>query len=236
MRKVLCFVLVFIFFAFPAFSQSDSIQINTRSERGFLKKQVLPIGLLTSGTLLNIGSVKNKIQNYFPNTHTKIDDYFQYAPNVQLYLYDALGFEHKNSVFDQTKYLVISQLSSFILTQAAKGITNVQRPVGGKTSFPSGHTTTAFVGATVIFYEFKDTEPLLAYSGYVLATATGFLRLTNDKHWLPDVLVGAGVGILITNLVYHFKPLKNFQPFKKKNDVAIAPLINVNSIGFVCRF
>ena len=40
-----------------------------------------------------------------------------------------------------------------------------------------------------------------AIGGYTTATAVGALRILN-KHWLPDVLAGAGIGILSTNLVY----------------------------------
>jgi hypothetical protein len=53
---------------------------------------------------------------------------------------------------------------------------------------------------------------------------------------LPDVLVGAGIGILSANLVYHFKPLKGFQPFKKKKEVFFTPLISTKSVGLLCRF
>ena len=32
-------------------------------------------------------------------------------------------------------------------------------------------------------------------SAYTLASATGALRIANNKHWASDVLVGAGLGI-----------------------------------------
>jgi len=236
MKNFLVFVLLFNLINFNGFSQTDSIPTKNYSKTTFIKKQILPISLIATGTLLNIGSVKNKIQDKFPNTNTNIDDYLQFAPMAQMYLYDMAGFKHKNSVFDQTKYLFISQISSFILTQSMKGITKVHRPSGARTSFPSGHTTSAFVGATVLFHEFKDTEPFLAYSGYALATATGILRMTNNKHWLPDVLVGAGIGILTVNLVYHFEPFKNWQPFKKNKNLTFTPSITPNSASVLIRF
>lgn len=33
-------------------------------------------------------------------------------------------------------------------------------------------------------------------SGYVVATGVGFMRMYNGRHWLHDVVAGAGVGIL----------------------------------------
>ncbi len=201
-----------------------------------LKSQTLPVGLISAGVLLNIGDIKNHIQDKIPRTNTRLEDYLQYALIAEMYLFDAAGFKHQNSVFDQTKYLAISQLVSCGLVHLMKSTTNVKRPTGDDQSFPSGHTTAAFVDATVLYHEFKDTEPIIAYSGYLFAISTGILRMTNNAHWLTDVLVGAGLGILTTNLVYYFKPLQGFQPFHKKKDVVVIPMINSNSIGFQCRF
>lgn len=200
------------------------------------KSQILPVGLISAGVLLNIGDIKNHIQDKIPNTITRLEDYLQYAPIAEMYLFDVAGFKHQNSVFDQTKYLAISQLVSCGLVHLMKSTTNVKRPTGDDHSFPSGHTTAAFVDATVLYHEFKDTEPIIAYSGYLFATSTGILRMTNNAHWLPDVLVGAGIGIITTNLVYYFKPLQGFQPFSKNKDVVVTPMININSLGFQCRF
>lgn len=181
-----------------------------------INSQILPLSLITAGALLNIGEIKYHIQNKIPNTQSKLDDYIQYAPIAQMYLYDACKLNHQNTVFDQTKFLLISQFISSATVHLLKNITNVERPNGTNHSFPSGHTATAFVNATVLYQEFKETEPLLAYSGYVFAAATGILRMTNNAHWLPDVLTGAGIAIVTTNLVYYFKPLQGFQPFGGK--------------------
>lgn len=216
-------------------SQKDTTANVSVSKVPFFKKQILPVSLIVGGSLLTIGDIKYNIQDKLPNTNTSIDDVLEYTPMAQMYVYDALGFQHKNTVWDQTKYLAIAQLISFSTTQLLKGITNVERPnMSDNSSFPSGHTANAFTGATVLYHEFKDTEPLLAWSGYVFATATGVLRMTNDAHWLPDVLVGAGIGILASNLVYYFEPLKNWQPFKKK-DIAIMPIISPKSVGILVR-
>lgn len=218
-------------------SQKDSTVNISASKTSFLKNQIVPTSLIIGGSLLNIGYIKHTIQDKLPNTNTSIDDILEYTPMAQIYLYDAFGFKYKNTVWDQTKYLLIAQLISFSTSQLIKGITHVERPdASNNSTFPSGHTANAFTGATVLFHEFKGTEPLLAWSGYLVATATGVLRMTNDAHWFPDVLVGAGIGILSANLVYYFKPLKNWQPFKKKKDLAIIPLISPTSIGIHCRF
>jgi membrane-associated phospholipid phosphatase len=47
-------------------------------------------------------------------------------------------------------------------------------------------------------------------AGYAVAVGSGVLRMYNNKHWLNDVVAGAGVGILSTRLAYWLYPkLKN---------------------------
>lgn len=175
-------LVMIIFFATSIFAQ-DSLE-NTIIEKQpkkssvLLKRSILPTALILTGTVLN-GShfeknIKTKIRNQVGNTYEfKIDNYIQYVPVVELYLADILGAKSKNHWFDQTKYLFFSQLFSSTITYSLKEITQKTRPNGHELSFPSGHTTLAFTNATVLKNEFKDSSPLLAYSGYSFAIATG---------------------------------------------------------------
>ena len=56
--------------------------------------------------------------------------------------------------------------------------------------------------------------------------------MLNNKHWFSDVLVGTGIGILAAQLVYHFEPLKNFNPFIKSKNITLLPQMNANQYGF----
>ena len=56
------------------------------------------------------------------------------------------------------------------------------RPNGSRrNSFPSGHTTVAFIGAELLWQEYKDTSPWIGIGGYVIAASTGALRVYNNK-------------------------------------------------------
>jgi membrane-associated phospholipid phosphatase len=181
-----------------------------------IKQYYLPAGLFAGSLILQTDHIKQKIQNYFPDTDTSVDDWLKFMPSVQIYAFDAMGFPHRSSVFDQTKNLLVSHLVTSGVVQLLKSTTGVKRPSGGVHSFPSGHTSFAFVGATALYLEFRDTRPLLAYSGFAIATATGILRITNNAHWLPDVMAGAAIGMLVTELVYELDPLRFIHPFSKK--------------------
>ncbi|NHZ84339.1 MAG: phosphatase PAP2 family protein [Planctomycetia bacterium] len=200
-------------------SFSFSQQENSLVTNMLLKKGILPATLITTGLILNNSDfeknlairLRNRVGNSF---EFRIDDYTQYAPIVEMYIANVLGVKSKHNQFNQTKYLFISNIITSSITHALKRLTLKPRPNGSPYSFPSGHTTFAFTNATVLYNEFNQTSPQVGYSGYVFAVTTGTFRMLNNKHWLSDVLVGAGIGIIVTNLVYHFEPLKSFNPFK----------------------
>ena len=74
-----------------------------------------------------------------------------------------------------------------------RGFTNDDR-----TSFPSGHTTTAFAAAAAVTAETGRWWPRstwivgpLMYGG---ATMVGLSRMYHNKHWASDVALGAAIG------------------------------------------
>ncbi len=209
-------------------AQTDSIQQNSKSEFHF-KREILPLGLVTLGSALNYSNfryfVKEKIGN---TTNIRLDNYIQYAPIAELYVADLSGVKHKNTVWNQTKYLAISELITSGIVQSLKLITKVPRPNGGTLSFPSGHTSNAFCSATVLYHEFSDSNLPLAISGFGFSTATGILRITNNRHWIADVVAAAGIGILVTDLVYYWEPLKNWNPFSSSKKYSFEPNLSFN--------
>jgi hypothetical protein len=226
---------LFVFYTTTIVHARDS----TYHDFKLYKTQLVP-SILIVGGIITAGNVKQKVSNAIPVTYTKIDDYIQYAPMAAMYIGDIAGLKSQNSVWDQTKYLALSQLTCAIVVQTLKYTIREQRPDNGKyNSFPSGHTSIAFVGATVLYHEFKDTHKILAYSGFGIATTVGLLRMTNRRHWVPDILAGAGIGILSTNMIYHFKLLNRWQPFAKSNkQISFSPFYNGESTGlsFAIRY
>ncbi len=202
-------------------------------------KRILPITLIGSGILLSTSDFEKSLQKDLRNTvgndfYLKVDDYTRYAPIVQMYGADLFGVQSKNHWFDQTKNLLLSSILTSAVTTILKKEVDKERP-GDATqlnSFPSGHTSMAFASASVLYEEFIDSSPLLAYSGYFFAVSTASLRMINNKHYLSDVLVGAGIGILSTKLVYYFDNLIPWNPFIKAEGIAFAPQFDGESLGF----
>lgn len=203
------------------------------------KKIIVPTTLMVTGLSLNTMDTKTKIQDFvrapFNNYKTSLDDYIQYAPIAMMYGADLLKIPARNSVWNQSKYLVFSELITASIVHLLKNTTKIARPQSSTlTSFPSGHTGQAFVASQVLFNEYYRTRPLLSLSGYAFAGATGALRVINNRHWVPDVLMGAGIAILVTNLVYYFEPLKDWNPFKKRTSdtsILVFPQLNNDLYG-----
>jgi len=82
-----------------------------------------------------------------------------------------------------------------IYTTAFKAMVGRERPDGnGNESFPSGHTSDSFCFAAVIDDQFGHYWAIPAYS---LALLTAAARMDGNRHYLSDVVMGAGLGMIV---------------------------------------
>ena len=140
---------------------------------------------------------------------TGIDDYTQYFGPALTVGLKLGGYEGRS---DWPRLLASAAMSyglMAILVNTIKYTAKEMRPDGSQAnSWPSGHTATSFVGATMLHKEYGLTRsPWFSVAGYGVATATGVMRVLNNRHWVSDVMSGAGIGILSTELGYAFSDL-----------------------------
>ncbi|MCK4990709.1 MAG: phosphatase PAP2 family protein [Bacteroidales bacterium] len=148
------------------------------------------------------------IQKNYPDFHTNLDDYLILVPAAAVYGLNWAGVKGKHNFVDRSVLYLVSLSLAGLSTGIIKGVTDIQRPDGSDfRSFPSSHTALAFVSATFLHEEYKDQSIWYGIAGYSIATASGVLRMLNNKHWMSDVLVGAGLGILTTKIMYWIYPL-----------------------------
>ncbi|HSB28166.1 MAG TPA: phosphatase PAP2 family protein [Pyrinomonadaceae bacterium] len=102
-------------------------------------------------------------------------------------------------------------INSSIVGGVLKGITQRARPADGRdrseffdggSSFPSGHSLSAWSAAAVIASEYHDNA-WVKVAAYGVAGAVSVARFTGQKHYLSDVLVGSAAGYAIGKYVYH---------------------------------
>ena len=135
---------------------------------------------------------------------TGIDDYAQFFGPAMVVGLKLGGYEGRS---DWPRLLASAGMSYAIMAAFVNGIkytAKEMRPDGSTAnSWPSGHTATAFVGATLLHKEYGLTRsPWWSVAGYGVATATGVMRVLNNRHWISDVMSGAGIGIMSTELGY----------------------------------
>ena len=183
---------------------------------------LIPTTLIISGLVLNQEVVKNDFRDWIrarrtiPNT--KIDDVLQHMPIAMMYFGDLASHRPSNEVMRQTRHLLVSQALTLGTVYLLKEFTKERRPNGGSRSFPSGHTSYSFASAAVFYHAFKKEWRCLAYLGYLPATITGIYRILRDKHWVSDVVLGAGLGILSSQLSYHLNIWNSATPISKQKD------------------
>ena len=135
---------------------------------------------------------------------TGIDDYTQFFGPAMVVGLKLGGYEGRS---DWPRLLASAGMSYAIMAGFVNGIkytAKEMRPDGSSAnSWPSGHTATAFVGASLLHKEYGLTRsPWWSVAGYGVATATGVMRVLNNRHWISDVMSGAGIGIMSTELGY----------------------------------
>lgn len=178
----------------------------------------------------------------------------------------AYGFIFKNEKIKTTTFLATqAYLTGGAMESLVKFISGRQRPyfydpksidaepkflgplssgkdINGKrinSSFPSGHTTVAFAAATVFATEYKD-RPIVPIISYSAATLIGLSRITENKHWITDVVAGAALGYFtgkqVVNNYHRYAKLK--APGQKKNSVSFSLQYNYGQLmpGLVYRF
>ena len=210
----------------------DSV-IPIENHKSFFKSKkaigiALPIVLTTYG-IMSIESDCLKKLDYSTRDeliedlwNSRLDDYLQYAPAALAFGLKLGGAESKHTLPDMLLLYTMSNALEAGVVLTAKSLTGRKRPDGsGYHSFPSGHTVTAFVAAEFLHQEYGDKSLWISAAGYGTATLVGLARIYNNRHYVSDVVAGAGVGILSTKIIYWLYPSIK-QSFSKKDGSAQA--------------
>jgi hypothetical protein len=197
-------------------------------------------GLESKGIQRINGKMKEEIYTERLPKPSKLDNYLIFAPAATVYGLNAIGIKGKHNLRDRSMIYAMSNLFMSGIVFSVKNISNEIRPDGSDNlSFPSGHTAASFVGAEFLRQEYKDVSAWYGVAGYAMATTTAYLRMHNNKHWLSDVVAGAGIGIASTKLAYWLYPKFQKKLFRDKPMKTIAMPTYQNGtlgIGLVHRF
>lgn len=183
----------------------DSVCLDLKYKDVFWKRTIAPSVLLGLSAISwksdeSVRAIRNR---YTPGFRSTLDNYTQYAPAATVFALKLSGVKGRNKLGRSVLNWGGGMAVMGGLVNGVKYSARVMRPDGTtRNSFPSGHTATAFMNATFMHKEYGQENPLYSVLGYSMATYTGISRSLNNRHWLSDILAGAGIGILSTELSY----------------------------------
>lgn len=214
--------------------QNDSL-LGEKSERCNYSQWVVPAGLVLGGSLLGVerwhavdDAVNDWMLEISAGNYWQGDDYLQYVPVVTQFGLDFAGVEARHSFKERTLLTATAYASMGVMVLGLKNIVSEKRPDSpAHNSFPSGHTATAFMGAELMRMEYGWGWGL---AGYSVATCVAFLRMYNGRHWLNDVIAGAGFGILSARLALMLLPFEK-RLFHFDNQVSLQAFYDGQTFG-----
>ncbi|MDD3273095.1 MAG: phosphatase PAP2 family protein [Bacteroidales bacterium] len=213
MKKLLIIILTLLISTPHSFGANlykvDTTKIDKRVlfSKNNMKRLILPSPFIVTGIAM-YGKSGERFQqlrtNYFTNFSTHADEFLRFSPTLLLYSLKAAGVESRSS---WERMILTNAIAGVLMVgsvQALKMILKEPRPDGSESNgFPSGHSALAFVGATMVHHEYGLTNsPWYSVAAYSLASATAALRVLNNSHYMQDVIMGAGMGILSTEIGY----------------------------------
>lgn len=258
---------VYLLTAFPTFAQTQSSDtsivqqaVDTISAQitspivqipVTAKSLIIPAALIAYGAItLDNGSLRKinrEAREVFwdgkKHRAPYLEDYTLLVPAAAVYALNIFGIKGQNNFVDRSILYGMSNAIANGISFGIKKLSIETRPDSSdKYSFPSGHTAEAFVSAEFLHLEYRGrVHWTVIAGGYAVGIGTAYLRMHHNKHWLSDVVAGAGIGIASTRFAYFIYPeLKHllFGSRKIKGDAMILPTYENGMIGFsgVLRF
>lgn len=186
------------------------------------------LGLIAAGFYVKVRKKEfREMRNFFHPTYKSAwDNVSQYSPLLATWVFNLCGVEGHSTLPRLSVSSALSVAFMAAMVNMVKYSTKELRPDGSsRNSFPSGHTATAFMAATILHKEYGLTRSAwYSVAGYSVAGATAIGRILNNRHWASDVLVGAGVGMIATDIGYFVTDLlfKN-KGIKRRYNVGEVP-------------
>lgn len=196
---------------------ADSVMINQSFYQFRTKQLIIPTSLILTSTVGLITDnedwfdhrIQQNVVNKWntPFKSYSLDNYLLAVPALSVYGLNFVGIKGKHNFIDRSVILGFSTVTALGLVTLLKPLTSNLRPDGTTCdSWPSGHTTLAFATAEFMRVEFKERSPWYGVAAYGVATSVGVFRIYNNRHWVTDVVAGAGFGILSTKIAYWLFP------------------------------
>jgi hypothetical protein len=211
--RIKAFVIIpFLFFTInTAVFPQDTSKVKPADKSNELLQFLAPTALVVFGLTCfsdnNIApnnlNVYDWRQRNFSNFSTNVDNILVFLPTIAAYSLQFQCVKGRDNTTDMTLILVATGIITYGTVEGLKAMTKHWRPDSSDNeSFPSAHTAAAFATADMLSYEYGSKSVWISIAGYTTAATVGFLRILNNKHWMSDVFVGAGIGMFANRISY----------------------------------
>ena len=194
-----------------------------------LRQCAVAVAVMLSGAVYGQTATDATAVNNYKRYHGDgIDNVLQYVPTVAVFGLKMCGVKTETSWKKRLTVSVASFAVNAGVTYALKRSIHEKRPDGtDNRSFPSGHTSIAFCGATSLMHEYYKVSPWIGVAGYAVATTVAVDRVRRNRHRWGDVVAGAAIGCLSAEAGYLIGNTILGKD-KKNDDLSLA----VSPVGF----
>ena len=180
----------------------------------------LPIVLMVGGMVASQEDIRSPVQQWIP---AFLSDQYTWEDYVQHSAYLLWGVTwidagvSSRRIVKQGLYLFSITAANALVTAGLKAAFRTRRPNGGLYAFPSGHTSHAFATATAFYLLVYPKYPILRYASFALASSVAIGRVIHNRHWVGDVLFGAGLGIILPIALDRYLVPLRYHPTKSSS-------------------
>ena len=205
------------------------------------KKMILPAALISFGFMIK---EKGSSMNITLNPINEPDEGFnaflkpvniaRFAPAIMVYGLNFSGVKGWHNFMDRSLIYITSQALNAAMVYTLKHRVKELRPDSSNfLSFPLGHAAFSFSAAQFFYREYRDKNFWLSLSTYPIAFFAAANRMAHNKHWFADVVAGAGIGILSTEMAYWLFPKmkKLWNNNKTETQALVLPYFDAGRLG-----
>ena len=162
---------------------------------------------------IDVRTIRNE---YFSSFSTDIDDFLQFVPAILMLTLTFCNYKGDMGNKQFAIFLLIATAITQLTVYTLKIYIGELRPdESDYLSFPSGHSATAFMIATMLSLQYRKRSIFYSIFGYSCAIAVALMRILNNRHWIFDTIIGATLGILLTYWAYRVTKRKFFIKYKQ---------------------
>jgi hypothetical protein len=180
----------------------------------------------TAGVALHGANADNPIERHYKEHGSRLNTFWDtvgdaggnpgthFAVAGAMYFSGLAGKDYQT--YENAKTLLSALALNGIVTSTLKVAARTEAPNGNENVWPSGHTSSSFTMAAVLWRQYGPQIglPAMAFAGYV-----GYERIDAGNHDFSDVISGALIGIAIGSVI-----ADNHQA--KIAEFAVSPYVN----------